>query len=471
MLATDGYSATVIIEIKRSNQSARQALHELHKYVGLIKHNHGLRDSQIRCILVSTDWDELLVPFSEFSRTASWTIDGYRLHLRDGIIPEFAEKINPVAAPTELHLCAEHAAYLFREQVRRDEAVPVLLRLLRDHGLVDHLLLKLDIKQRRTEGTCDYALYLVIPEFSPDEREAARKRLANSSWADVLDESTRNLEEQLVLGEVSRVFHDSFDEFEIGYPEKLNSLSSTWEVTSLIRGGSRLGSTAVFSDKYLLRLARGLEGRNAVQFEMCATPRRRLSWIEIKQNSQYCLIGNEAWSTLIHTVLEDIERNDPSATVTARIYNPGDLLMGLYRLAKHHSTDSLPSAEIVISTEGGAPPRIICGSLAWNGKQVHNIVEVLPDGSPTLFDLYFASAIDSGPWAVNDYIVAQHGLSYVLIEYRFESGATVMEQLVIRDGAIERRSFTQMGLAAFCVAHQLYLQALVVDVDSWARFG
>jgi hypothetical protein len=37
------------------NQSARQALHELHKYVALMKVDYGLRDSQIRCILVSTD--------------------------------------------------------------------------------------------------------------------------------------------------------------------------------------------------------------------------------------------------------------------------------------------------------------------------------------------------------------------------------------------------------------------------------
>lgn len=66
ILATDRFAAIVIIEIKKSNQTARQALHELHKYVALIKYDHGLRDSQVRCMLVSTEWHELLVPFSEF---------------------------------------------------------------------------------------------------------------------------------------------------------------------------------------------------------------------------------------------------------------------------------------------------------------------------------------------------------------------------------------------------------------------
>jgi len=102
ILATDQYAANVIIELKKSNQTARQALHELHKYVALIKVDHGLRDSQIRCILVSTEWHELLMPFSEFSRTAPWAIDGYRLFLTDAGIPDHAEKVVPVAAPAEL---------------------------------------------------------------------------------------------------------------------------------------------------------------------------------------------------------------------------------------------------------------------------------------------------------------------------------------------------------------------------------
>src|SRR5579862_1549828 len=124
ILATDRYGATVIIEIKKSNQTARQALHELHKYIGLLKNDHGLRDSQIRCMIVSTEWHELLVPFSEFSRTAPWTVDGYRLHLTDAGIPDRTEKIVPVTPSAELRLCREHKIYFFADQSRRDAALP-----------------------------------------------------------------------------------------------------------------------------------------------------------------------------------------------------------------------------------------------------------------------------------------------------------------------------------------------------------
>jgi hypothetical protein len=473
ILATDRYSANVIIEIKKSNQTARQALHELHKYVALIKYDHGLRDSQIRCLLVSTEWHELLVPFSEFSRTAPWAIDGYRLFLTDAGVPDRAEKVIPVAAPTELRLCPEHKVYLFREQARRDEALPVLLKLVRDHNLPEYLLLKLDIKQRRLEGTCDFALYLVVPEFAPDQRQRARDWLAQTHWANDLDEPIRYLEEQLVIAEVTDAFYDSCDEREIGYPEKLATVCITWHVTALIRGGPRLEPQAVFSDEYLLRWAKGLEGRNAFHFEMIATPRRRLSWMEAKENAEYCLTGNAAWLTLVPAYFDDIERNHPDATVTAKIYNPCNLMMGLYRLAKLSTGDSLPSAEIIVSSRDGSPLRIVLGAMVWNGKRVTDVAEVLPDDVPTLFDLFFAGALDGGPWAAEEHLIAQHGLSYVLVESTPTPDGIVMEQLVVDGGVLQRLQVSELGLedfGAFYAAHQDYLKALVNDFNSWAMF-
>jgi RecB family endonuclease NucS len=37
ILASDRFAATVVIELKKTDQSARQALHEIHKYVALLK--------------------------------------------------------------------------------------------------------------------------------------------------------------------------------------------------------------------------------------------------------------------------------------------------------------------------------------------------------------------------------------------------------------------------------------------------
>lgn len=464
----------VIIEIKKSNQTARQALHELHKYIALIKYDHGLRDSQLRCLLVSTEWHELLIPFSEFSRTAPWAIVGYRLHLTDAGRLDRAEKINPVAAPIELHLCPEHKVYFSREPAHRDEALPILIKLLQDYSLSEYLLLKLDTKQRRVEGACDFALYLIVPEFAPGERQQARVWLARTQWEHTLNEDVRYIEEQLVIAELTDAFFDNCDDREIGSPEKLTSMCVSWEVTGLIRGGRRLEAKEVFSDDHLLRWSKGLEGRNAVHFEMIATPQQRLAWGEAKENVKYCLIGNEAWRSLVRTYLDDIEVNHPDATVTARIYNPCNLMMALYRLAKLGKVDTLPSAEIVISSDEGNLIRIVLGRIVWNGKCVSNVGEVLPEGIPTLFDLYMASAVDCGPWVAEEHLIAQHGLGYILIECTPTCDRMVLQELVIRDGILRRFQVNERGhedFGAFCEAHQDYLRSLVSDFDSWASFG
>ena len=281
------------------------------------------------------------------------------------------------------------------------------------------------------------------------------------------------MEEQLVILEATDSFSGLRDEFEIGYPEKLANLCITWDVTALIRGGPRLEPKAIFSDEYLLRWAKGLEGDNALHFEMIATPSRRLSWTEAKENAEYCLTGNEAWRTLVHAYFDDIERNHPDATVTAKIYNPCNLMMGLYRLAKLNVGDSLPSAEIVVSSRDGSAVRIVLGAMVWNGKRVNDVAEVLPDDVSTLFDLFFAGALDGGPWAAEEHLIAQHGLSYVLVECTPTPDGMVLEQLVIDGGVLRRLQVGELGLenfGAFYAAHQDYLRALVNDFDSWAKF-
>src|SRR5262245_19065768 len=54
ILASDALGHYVIIEIKRSDQAARAALHELTKYVALLKMSLGVRPERLRAILLAT---------------------------------------------------------------------------------------------------------------------------------------------------------------------------------------------------------------------------------------------------------------------------------------------------------------------------------------------------------------------------------------------------------------------------------
>jgi RecB family endonuclease NucS len=75
ILARDRFGMVVVIEIKRSDAATRQAAHEIFKYTALLRTNHGLSDDGVRCIILSTEWHELLVPFSELAASVSYHVE------------------------------------------------------------------------------------------------------------------------------------------------------------------------------------------------------------------------------------------------------------------------------------------------------------------------------------------------------------------------------------------------------------
>ncbi len=60
ILAQDSDGNYVIIEIKRSEKTAREAIDEVLKYAYMLEAEFGVRESEIRIIIVSSEWDSLI---------------------------------------------------------------------------------------------------------------------------------------------------------------------------------------------------------------------------------------------------------------------------------------------------------------------------------------------------------------------------------------------------------------------------
>ncbi len=89
ILAKDEFGCFTIIELKKSNQTARSAIQQLYKYASFLKRKNRLEESQIRCIILSTVWEELDAPFSEFERFSEYEVKGYQVHYTPNQIPSF----------------------------------------------------------------------------------------------------------------------------------------------------------------------------------------------------------------------------------------------------------------------------------------------------------------------------------------------------------------------------------------------
>jgi hypothetical protein len=83
LYARDVNGHHVLIELKRSNEASREALHEVYKYVEGVKQHLGVRDDEIRVIVASTEWRELLVPFSRFAADSRFAVLGLRIDLAE----------------------------------------------------------------------------------------------------------------------------------------------------------------------------------------------------------------------------------------------------------------------------------------------------------------------------------------------------------------------------------------------------
>jgi hypothetical protein len=79
LLARDARGQFVLIELKRSAASSREAIHEILKYVEGVKAHLGAHDHEIRVFIVSTEWEELLVPFSRFVSDSTIAVQGFAI--------------------------------------------------------------------------------------------------------------------------------------------------------------------------------------------------------------------------------------------------------------------------------------------------------------------------------------------------------------------------------------------------------
>jgi hypothetical protein len=162
ILARDQSGLHVVIELKRSNQAARQAIHELYKYTALLKTQNGLGASHIRCLLISTDWRELLVPFAEFVRSVDYQVTGLQLHLSATGTPTGTSAVSLPEAPGDAAICPHYKIWLFQDDGIRDSSIELLTAELDQDGVTDALLVALTYVGTDTRVVYPYGLMVAI---------------------------------------------------------------------------------------------------------------------------------------------------------------------------------------------------------------------------------------------------------------------------------------------------------------------
>lgn len=443
ILARDRHNHLVVIELKRSDVAARQALHELNKYVVLLRERLGLPYARIRCILVSTAWHELSAPFAEYRRRAPYSVDGRRLCVDERGVPTHCTSVNERTEGEERTVVPFHSIYLFEREAARDAAVSTLSECAQAVGLADFCILLLDSTAENPEHfPLTHSLYFAVDSLTeaqielraPDEQarvasqhqpspdadsgsDSDRAMFGEPDWEDDPDENTLErrfrTERRLIAATANRHIgiHDSF---EIGYPEKFAvMLATSWKVSKIIRIGRLHELDDAFTDEDILTELCGECGGNSRMFISSSSPRLEHSWQRLLDAPKYCLLGNDNWAEAYRRFLCWIAGIDASASVSVTIFNPLDIVVTIWDAMASGSSRYVPAMEVVARLSNAQEIKVLKGLVVWDPSvrpvdPEMLIKSVYPDGLRS-YRLYRHFG-DS--WTRDGQMMAAHGLVY-----------------------------------------------------------
>ncbi|MFP2925888.1 endonuclease NucS domain-containing protein [Pyxidicoccus sp. 3LG] len=479
ILARDRFGLTVVIELKRSDTASRSALHELHKYIALLRSHHGLGAESIRCIVASTHWHELRVPFLEFCGSVAYAAEGLQLHLDSAGVPVAVTRVEPLPPSDALSLCPDHMVFCFGDQERRTQGLRCLQQELERLRVRDHLILKLDHKHPSPLGPLPFALYVALGGVGFEARSSIEPHLSPSAQ-EVIEEMQGD-EHGERWGFENAIFSDLAvavlsEDTTMSAPDPFVGLLRDWTCTEIMRGG-RFESRELHQDEELLSRLAGLDGDNPVGFWSIRTPRHKPSWDSARERLRYSLRESEPWLKGLHWFMRKAEE-DSRSTLSILVFNPMNLLRVFRDLRLEGDPSVRPCLQAVLEPSAASGPSVLRGELVWDGAtHPGNPMHILGEAFEVVFGSgdfrgYFAAAAMNQVWMLENELLVRHGLRYALVEYQPTVGGQFSSyELVQRGEQFEKRPVMESlwNLPRFLRANQSYLDAVVEFFSRYTR--
>ncbi len=373
ILARDELGHLVVIELKRSDKSARTTLNELSKYTALLVKRDRVARELIRCIVVSTDWHELLLPLSYFATTSGVDVQAkevtcgqngtLEIHPKALVpirfLPQFSPEISIYnylsAQDRELHL----------SEVRRRSTEATFVRLA---------LLVLAKKKKAPAEAAPYRSIACLWRLSEGDNERLEQvtkhpigwleHYAFPGWEAECDAL------YWLTGEDAPGTHFTTAEEERGTPEKIDSMLSDYEVESVLRLGDWPRIEVVNTPEQIVAQLKAVsalasaERTNRHFFDAKVSPRILPSWHTQVEGFLDFISFEDAWQQEAARFLSKLEGK--AITVHLDAFDKKHFFYALHQ-ARTHPNAALSSFEIRVE-KSGTIIEGLRGYWAWDGK-------------------------------------------------------------------------------------------------------
>lgn len=384
LYAKDENGRHVLIEIKRSDAAARQALHEVTKYVEGVKQHLGAKDTEIHVIIASTEWRELLIPFSRFTANIGFSIEGFNIITADDDADFRVESVPPLPTQNGRFIAPWHNIYWYTNEEALEQGVLSIQSAYAEKGVDDYIIITLYFQNRETleerrasmrsaiaqmTGLDKSELSEDIPDVPVHEYVAytARQMLSNETSLQMLAkdedaffEAQESLED-MGAEELACYLHGSIDSldprpiydfYEIGYPAKFSMLVESENCTplKLIRHGMFQRNTCLNDEVFYAEL-RGEDGATGQRFKRTVDIKNLAHVRTLKEDIVIALCNNPVWRNHILRIIDEIQAEFPNAKIEMSIFNPCTGVFTIYyATTREDGLLYIPSYHIIVKT-------------------------------------------------------------------------------------------------------------------------
>ncbi len=362
LYATDLAGHHVLIELKRSDAAAREAVHEIYKYVEGVKAYLGARDDEIVVILASTEWRELLVPFSRFVADTKIAVRGLQLSDDSGSGRLIAAPAPTVPVCNGRFIAPWHEVHWFQNADSMESGLRTIHETFQVKGIQDYIVVLLKppapvssehqagmratlMQIAEMQGITPHASALPLPVYEY-AAYVAMQMLSKEQYLQLLKSDTAAYEEasgpNSDQSEEERLhqLHETLaameprpqsDHLEIGYAAKLGKFldAKDFQIKVLLRRGL-FDRNALLDDDLIIAELRGEDGATGQRFKRALSMANNAQVASAKRAIASCLEHNKIWRSHILREIEEIGWGHPNSEVDISIYNPQTGLYTVY---------------------------------------------------------------------------------------------------------------------------------------------
>lgn len=332
IVGRDMHGKLVLIELKRSTARSREAIQELLKYVGLFVEIHGLRRSQIRCMVVSTSWHELSTPFAEIVQSEAFQFEGYHLKIQSDGIPIEAIQVDPTPAE-EVTLHQPYLMHCYETAEQRDVVSAAVLRFIQAKPGADSLIIHEDYRGSNPDIVYPFSFILCVASMTRGGSEEYDNDDIGPEW-------------ELINSAVEAAPWFAHDFAARGAFQFVADMNNGWKPVRWLRTG-RFENVDVWTDGDLISLVSGFESHNGMYLRFVSTPKNRIDWRQrLGQIAEFFQPDLDLCET-VTAILKEFATTYPKGTVGLSAFYPEDLLLAVCGSVLRKQDDLTP--EIVMT--------------------------------------------------------------------------------------------------------------------------